>query len=129
MMHDLINDAITNLKNYESVGKAECTVRPKSKLLIDILRIFQKSGYVGEFEVSEDRRGGSIRIKLLKQINDCGTIKPRHPVRKDEFQKWEQQYLPARDFGVLVVSTPKGVMSHAEAKEKGLGGRLLAYVY
>lgn len=129
MRHDIINDAITNIRNYERIGKDECIIRPKSKLLIEILRIFQKGGYIGEFEVSDDRRGGSIRVKLLKQINDCGVIKPRYPVNKDDFIKWEQQFLPARDFGILVVSTPQGIMSHTEAKEKGIGGRLLAYVY
>lgn len=129
MMHDLINDAIANIKNYEGIGKSECIVRPKSKLLIEILKIFQKGGYIGEFEVSDDGRGGSVRIKLIKKINDCGIIKPRYAVKHDEFQKWEQHFLLARDFGLLVVSTPQGVMSHTDAKEKGLGGRLLAYVY
>jgi len=129
MMHDLINDAISTIKNYERIGKSECVVRPKSKLLVEILRIFQNGGYIGEFEVSDDGRGGSIRIKLVKRINDCGVIKPRYAVKRDEFQKWEQRFLPARDLGMLIVSTPKGVMSHLDAKEKGLGGRLLAYVY
>ncbi|MBN2014100.1 MAG: 30S ribosomal protein S8 [Candidatus Altiarchaeota archaeon] len=129
MRHDIINDAIANIKNYERVGRSECTVKPKSKLLIEILRMFQKGGYIGEFEVSEDGRGGDIRIKLVKRINDCGIIKPRYAVKQDEFQKWERQFLPARDFGLLVVSTPQGIMSHTEAKEKGLGGRLLVYVY
>ncbi len=128
-MHDLINDAISNIKNNERIGKSECIVRPKSKLLVEILRIFQRGGYIGEFEVSDDGRGGNIRIKLIKQINDCGIIKPRYAFKKDEFQKWEQRFLPARDFGMLVVSTPQGVMSHTEAKEKNLGGRLLAYIY
>ncbi|HDH40971.1 MAG TPA: 30S ribosomal protein S8 [Candidatus Altiarchaeales archaeon] len=128
-MHDLINDAISTIKNYERIGKSECVVRPKSKLLVEILRIFQNGGYIGEFEVSDDGRGGSIRIKLVKRINDCGVIKPRYAVKRDEFQKWEQRFLPARDLGMLIVSTPKGVMSHLDAKEKGLGGRLLAYVY
>lgn len=129
MMHDVINDAISTIKNYERIGKSECVVRPKSKLLVEILRIFQNGGYIGEFEVSDDGRGGSIRIKLVKRINDCGVIKPRYAVKRDEFQKWEQRFLPARDLGMLIVSTPKGVMSHLDAKEKGLGGRLLAYVY
>lgn len=129
MMHDLINDAISTIKNYERIGKSECVVRPKSKLLVEILRIFQNGGYIGEFEVSDDGRGGSIRIKLVKRINDCGVIKPRYAVKRDEFQKWEQRFLPARDLGMLIVSTSKGVMSHLDAKEKGLGGRLLAYVY
>jgi small subunit ribosomal protein S8 len=129
MMHDLINDAVSNIKNHERIGKSECVVRPMSKLLIEILRIFQRGGYIGEFEVSDDGRGGNIRIKLVKQINDCGVIKPRYAVKHDEFLQWEQRFLPAREFGTLIVSTPKGVMSHSEAKEKGLGGRLLAYIY
>ena len=128
-MHDLINDAISNIKNHEKIGKTECVVKPKSKLLIEILRLFQKKGYIGEFEVSDESTGGSVKIKLIKKINDCGIIKPRYPVKKDEFPAWEQRFLPARDFGMLIVSTPQGVMSHSEAIEKGLGGRLLAYVY
>jgi len=129
MMNDLINNAIADIKNHGRTGKSEVVVRPTSKLLIDILKIFQKGGYIGEFEVLEDKKGGQVRIKLIKKINDCGIIKPRFPVPLDELPKWEKRYLPARDFGILVVTTPKGVMSHKEAKEKKTGGRLLAYVY
>lgn len=129
MMHDLINDAIVNIKNHERIGKSQCIVRPTSKLLIDILKIFQKEGYIGEFELMEDKRGGQIKIKLVKKINDCGVIKPRFSVKHGEFPKWEKRYLPARDFGTLVVTTPKGVMSHKEAKKNEIGGRLLAYIY
>jgi len=129
MMHDLINDAIVNIKNHERIGKSQCIVRPTSKLLIDILKIFQKEGYIGEFELMEDKRGGQIKVKLVKKINDCGVIKPRFSVKHNEFPKWEKRYLPARDFGTLVVTTPKGVKSHKEAKKNGIGGRLLAYIY
>jgi len=128
-MNDLINDAISNVKNHGRTGKAECTVRPTSKLLIDVLKIFQKGGYIGEFEVLEDKKGGQIKIKLVKRINDCGIIKPRFAVPYDDFAKWEKRYLPAKDFGILVVTTPKGVMSHKEAKEQKVGGRLIAYIY
>jgi small subunit ribosomal protein S8 len=129
MMHDLINDAITNIRNSVRVGKGECTVKPTSKLLVEILKVFQKEGYIGEFENTENGRGGVIAIKLGKTINNCGVIKPHFPVKKSNYIKWEKRYLPAADFGVLIVSTPKGVMSHKEAKEKGHGGRLLAYIY
>jgi len=129
MMQDLINDAITSIRNSVRVGKSECTVRPTSKLLVEILKVFQKEGYIGEFEQTDDGRGGFIKIQLSKMINKCGIVKPRFPVRRDNYAKWEKRFLPASDFGVLVVSTPKGVMSHKEAKEKGHGGRLLAYIY
>ena len=128
-MHDLINDAISSIKNSERIGKSECVVRPISKLLTEILRVFQRENYIGEFEYSDDNRGGSIKIKLIKNINDCGVIKPRFQVKHDEFMKWEKRFLPSRDFGLLIVSTPKGVMSHRDAIKLGIGGKLLAYVY
>ncbi|MEM4675173.1 MAG: 30S ribosomal protein S8, partial [Nitrososphaerota archaeon] len=56
-------------------------------------------------------------------------LKPHFSVRKNEFEKWEKQYLPGKDIGILIVTTPKGVMSHTEAKSLGTGGRLLGYVY
>ena len=128
-MNDLINDAVANIKNHSRIGKEEVIVAPTSKLLIDVLKIFQKGGYIGEFEVLEDKKGGQVKVKLIKRINDCGIIKPRFPVGFDEYPKWEKRYLPARDFGILVLTTPKGVMSHKEAKELKTGGRLIAYVY
>ncbi|MFH1722862.1 MAG: 30S ribosomal protein S8 [Candidatus Altiarchaeota archaeon] len=129
MMQDLINDAIVNIKNYERIGKAECTLKPTSKLLIEILRVFQKEGYIGEFELSDATSGGTITVKLTQRINECGVIKPRFAVKTDEYDKWEKRFLPARDIGILVVSTPRGIMDHREAKKRGLGGRLLTYVY
>jgi small subunit ribosomal protein S8 len=66
---------------------------------------------------------------LAAKINDCKAIKPRYPVKKDGFEKFEKRYLPARDIGLLVVTTPEGVMTHKQAKEKSVGGRLLCFVY
>ena len=129
MNRDPINDAISNIKNHEMVGKHEVWVRPVSKLLIEILKIFQREGYIGEFEVIEDNHGSQARIELLQRINNCGVIKPRFAVKKDEFDKWEKRFLPSKDFGLLIVSTSQGVMTHKEAKKRGIGGRLIAYVY
>lgn len=129
MRHDPLNDAISTIKNAERTGKGQCMLKPKTNLLINVLKIFQERGYIGEFEVHDDKRGGSITVKLVKHINDCGVIKPRYPVKNSDFIEWEKRFLPSRGFGLLVVTTPKGVMSHEEAKEKGLGGRLLAYAY
>jgi small subunit ribosomal protein S8 len=50
-------------------------------------------------------------------------------VQKTELEKWESRYLPAQDFGVLILTTTAGVVSHMKAKELGVGGKLLAYVY
>ncbi|WP_457615228.1 30S ribosomal protein S8 [Methanopyrus sp.] len=126
---DPLADAMATIKNNEIVGNKECVIEPASKLIGRVLKVMQEYGYIGSFEFIDDGRSGKFLVKLVGRINDCGVIKPRHPVKKDEWEYWEQRYLPARDFGVLIVTTPEGVMSHYEAKEKGIGGRLLAYVY
>ena len=66
---------------------------------------------------------------MLGTINKCGVIKPRLGVKKNNFEKFEKRYLPSKDFGFLIVSTSKGLMVHNEAKEKGVGGNLIAYCY
>ncbi len=72
---------------------------------------------------------GAFKVQLVGKINACGTIKPRFAVKKTDWNKWEQRYIPSKDFGMLIVSTPKGMMTNSEAKEKNTGGRLIAYVY
>ena len=129
VMMDPVANGLTALKNAEMVRKKEVVICPASKLLGAILKVMQKHGYIGEFEYIDDGRAGKFRVQLLGRINKCGAIKPRFPVRKDEFEEWEKRYLPARDIGILIVSTPQGVMSHHEAKKRGIGGRLVAYVY
>ena len=87
------------------------------------------NGYIGEFEFIDDGRQGKFRVQLLGRINKCGAIRPRFAVKSKNLEKWAKTYLPSRDLGVLAISTPQGVMSHREARQKNVGGQLLAYVY
>ena len=50
-------------------------------------------------------------------------------MKRSDFEKWESRFLPAQDFGVLLMTTNQGVMSHYKAKEARVGGRLLAYIF
>ena len=126
---DPLANALSTIMNNEVRRKRECVIWPASKLIGHVLRIMQQHGYIGEFEFIDDGRAGKFKVQLLGRINKCGVIKPRYPVKLKEFEEWERKYLPARDLGVLIVSTSQGVMSHREAKERGIGGRLIAYVY
>jgi len=125
---DTIANGLTTIMNNELRRKKECLIAPASKLLGNVLRVIQMNGYLGEFEFIDDGRSGKFKVQLLGRINRCGAIRPRYPVEAKEFEKWEKAYLPSRDIGILVVSTPKGVWSHKEAKEKNIGGCLLAFV-
>jgi len=126
---DTLPNGLTTLMNNELRNKTSCVISPASKLLGRVLRVLQLSGYVGEFEFIEDGRSGKFKVQLLGRINKCGAIKPRYSVKADGFEDWEKSFLPAREMGILVVSTPSGVISHKEAKQKNVGGKLLAFVY
>ncbi|WP_423792855.1 30S ribosomal protein S8 [Methanocaldococcus indicus] len=126
---DPLANALVHISNCEMVGKKVVYIKPASKLIGRVLNVMKEHGYIKDFEFIEDGRAGIFKVELIGKINKCGAIKPRFPVKKDNYEKYEKRYLPARDFGILIVSTTQGVMSHDEAKKRGLGGRLLAYVY
>jgi small subunit ribosomal protein S8 len=129
MLNDPLANALSRMKNAEMKGKGICIIQPSSKLIEGVLNLLKEKGYIGEFEHVEDGKAGVFQVKLLGNINNCGVIKPRYPVKKDELDKWESQYLPAQDFGLLILTTTNGVLSNNEAKKTGIGGKLLAYVY
>ncbi len=129
MLQDPLNDALATVKNAELGGKAECHLRPASKLIGRVLEVMKEADYIATYERVEDGRGGLYRVLLKGNINNCGVIKPRFAVRRTDLEKYEARYLPAQDFGVLILTTTRGVMSNARAKEAGVGGKLLAFVY
>lgn len=128
MLHDPLADALTVIKNAERTGKGKCVVKT-NKLVGSILKVMHENGYIDAFEMLEDGKGGMFKIDLKGKIIDTGVIKPRFAVGSDGYEKWERRFLPARNIGLLIVSTPKGVVNHKKAKELGLGGRLLSYIY
>ncbi|RLA93348.1 MAG: 30S ribosomal protein S8 [Deltaproteobacteria bacterium] len=129
ILGDPLSDGLSTINNNEIRNKKECILSPASKLLGNVLRVMQLSGYIGEFEFIDDGRSGKFRVQLLGRINKCGAIRPRFRTKVEDYEKWEKAFLPSRDVGILIVSTPNGVISHREAKKMGVGGRLLAFVY
>jgi small subunit ribosomal protein S8 len=129
MLNDPLANALSTMKNAELRGKGICQIQPSSKLIGGVLNLLKEKGYINEFEYVDDGKAGVFQVRLNGTINNCGVIKPRYPVKRDELETWESRYLPARDFGLLILTTTKGVISQNEAKQQGIGGKVLAYVY
>ena len=127
-MNDPLANVFSQMMNSERVGKLE-VVTKGSHFVKECLTILKAHNYLKEFKGTETQQGEVIEILLNGNINKCNVIKPRFSVKKEEFEKFEKRFLPAKNFGILIVSTPKGLMTHQEAKEKNLGGRLIAYCY
>jgi len=126
---DPLSNAMVALQNAENRNLKTCTIWPASNLTGKILQVLQRNGYIGEFEFIDDGRAGMFKVQLLGRINRSRAIRPRYSVKADEYAEWEKKFLPAYNVGMIIVSTPEGVISHREAIEKKQGGKLLAYVY
>jgi len=129
---DPLSNALSAILNAERRAKPEVVVWPASKLILNVLKVMQSEGYIGEIEYIDDGKWGKIRIQLLGRINKVGTIKPRFSIKLrelEQFPHWVRRYLPSYNIEVLIVSTPYGVFSHKEAIARRTGGVRLAYVY
>lgn len=128
MKHDLLADMFSMIKNSEKIGRNECLVQV-SRMIGEVLAVMESHRYIGKFELVPGERGKNYRVELLGKINNCNVVRPRFSVKKREFIKWEKRFLPASDIGLLILTTPKGVMDHKKAKKQGTGGKLLGFVY
>ena len=125
----VLRDCLNTIRNAERKGKRQCLIRPSSKVIIKFLQVMMKHGYIGEFEVIDDRRAGKIVVELNGRINKCGVISPRFDISFGQIDEWADYLLPSRQFGVLVLSTTYGIMDHVQAKKKRTGGKIIGYFY
>lgn len=122
-MKEIVVNALNCMMNATRAGKTNCTV-PSSKLLIAIIEIMKNAGYIETYS----KEGGKVTVNM-GGIAECKAIKPRFNVTISKYDKYVRRFLPARDFGILIVSTSKGLMTHKEAMEKNTGGSLIAYCF
>lgn len=128
-MNNPLASVLSKLQNAQRLGRSEITTKSNSKVIRSVLALMQENGYVAAFSETEDKKGNLLTLKLSGNLNKTGVITPNFTVKADNFEMFEKRYLPAKDFGVLIVTTSKGMMTHKQAKEAKLGGKLVAYAY
>ena len=126
MKPDIIAKALNEIMNAKRAGKKACLVVPVSKLLVNILEIMKKNEYL-DYKIEKDKFN-KIRVEI-KKLNHCGAIKPRFNVGMRDMNRYIRRYLPARDIGVVIISTNKGLITDKELEDKKVGGALIAYCY
>ena len=132
MVTDTISDMLTRIRNATMV-KHQIVQIPVTKMSIAITTILKEEGFIEEFErYQEDKRDylllslkytGKSRNSVISEIKRIS--KPGLRVYKNT------QELPKvlDDLGIAIISTSKGVMTNVKAKELGIGGEVLCYIW
>ena len=123
---DTTANLLNRIMNAKKAGKTRCLVKPVSKFSLKVLDIMKKEGQLDY----EDKKGKFNEVNIIfLNLNFCKIIKPHFYIKKDGYEKYIRRFLPSRKLGIIIVSTNKGLMKHAEAIDKNLGGSLIAFCY
>ena len=126
MSQDTVADALNMMRNAKKARKEIIEVKIISNLLIEVLKIMKQKGAIKKYKIDPKQKSAEI---TLGDLTECKAIKPRFTAQKDEVDKYVRRYLPARGIGEMIISTDKGLITHEEALEEGVGGCLIAYFY
>jgi small subunit ribosomal protein S8 len=131
MLTDPISDYLTRLRNAVRAGHDEVEI-PASRLKLEISRVLKEQGYITEFGSEPARVGEMIKIRL-KYTDDrrpviTGVERISRPGRRRYVNNADVPRVHGGT-GTAIVSTSHGVMTGHEAKAKGVGGEVVAYVW
>ncbi len=131
MVNDIIADSLTRLRNA-SMRKLESTTLYYAKIVVSILEVFKTRGFIKDYNVKDENGKQSILVQLAydeqgkSAINEVKRIsKPGRRVYKgrDELKRFKNGY------GLIVVSTNKGVIANEDAYKANVGGEALCSIW
>jgi small subunit ribosomal protein S8 len=131
MMTDPISDYLTRIRNAVQAGQDEVAI-PASRLKVELSRILKEQGYIVDFDSEPARVGEQIRIRLkyteARRPVITGLERVSRPGRRRYVDQTEIPRVHGGT-GTAIVTTSRGVMTGHEAKAKGVGGEVVAYVW
>lgn len=127
---DTIADMLVRIKNAQAVSKKTVNV-PYSKINYEIAKILEEEGFVEEVK----KRGRIIKkILIILKYNDDGSPRIREIKRVSKpsrriYLKYKDIFYPKSGYGILILSTPKGILTAKKAKRMKVGGEVLCEVW
>lgn len=131
VMTDPIADMLTRIRNASSVYHDKVEI-PASKIKEAIAGILKQEGFIKDFDVTEDGKQGILRVSLKYGANREKVITGIKRISKPGlrvYAKKDQMPRVLGGLGIAIISTSRGLMTDKQARQQGLGGEVLAYVW
>jgi small subunit ribosomal protein S8 len=131
MLTDPIADYLTRIRNGLNSGHDEVEI-PASRLKLELSRILKEQGYISDFSAEPARVGELIRIRLKYTEDRRPVITGLERISRPGRRRYvNNDQVPRVDggTGTAIVSTSRGVMTGHEAKARGVGGEVVAYIW
>ena len=128
---DTIADLLTRIRNA-SASRHDSVEIPASNMKKAIVQILLDEGYIKNYSVKDDGKQGIIRITLKYDENRTPVISGIRRVSKPGlriYSSCEDMPKVMKGLGVAIVSTSKGIVTDRKARELGVGGEILAFVW
>jgi small subunit ribosomal protein S8 len=130
-MTDPIADLLTRIRNAVLVGKDRCDA-PASKVKLELSKILQEEGFIRTFKVLEEGPQGTLRLYLRYSPDGEPAIHGLERVSRPGLRVYRGvEELPEvrGGMGIAVISTSKGLMTDAKARESRLGGEVMCRMW
>ena len=130
-MSDLVSNYLTRIRNGILAEKENVSGIPSSKIIEEISRVLKEEGYIKDFRINEieGKKTVSVDIKYFNGKSVISNIeKVSKPGRRVYSQTKEIPYI-RRGLGISVLSTSRGVMTDAKAREMNVGGEIVCKVW
>lgn len=131
MLTDPISDYLNRIRNALQAEHEEVEI-PSSRLKREMSRILKEQGYITDFSVEDGRVGEVIKVQLRYTEDRSPVISGMQRVSRPGRRRYvANQEVPRvlGGMGTAIVSTSTGVMTGHEAKQRGVGGEVVAYVW
>lgn len=130
MVKDQISDLIIALKNASMTGKGTVVV-PSTKIVVSILEVLKKKNFIESFSIEGDAPKQNVKI-AVKYENDNPAIHGVKRVSKfsQRIYRGFKKIRPVKSgYGMLILTTPKGILTDKEATDQKVGGEALFKIW
>ena len=131
MMTDPLGDMLTRIRNGQMAKKSTVTA-PASRLRVNVLEVLKREGYIRGYSQAETSPGIAELTIELKYHEGAPVIQAISRVSKPGrrvYSKIKDLAKVSSGLGISILSTPRGVMSDAEARQANVGGEVLCQVF